>query len=348
VRRVAITVVMSVAVLGVWGVVLYRWRFPPLPPAPTVAELEALNAERESLRLRFEEVFRAKGDQGFAEAPKAGLLIGIPTSFTRSIVEELVTGMLGDVTLTLRNVKAHHEGEVKVKGIFKKKTIGLYALQINLSEIVGHLKPGKPVLTFGGNRIGIVLPVNVPEARATATLHFKWDGKGFAGLVCGDMELTRDVAGRVVPTTYVVRGRFDLSQREGALVVDPEFGEVRINVRARPTDETWAVVEKILDEKGGACGLALDKVDVRKILERIVEGKGFNVKLPDKLFRPIRLPAGVQQSLEIQGVRLDVRVQGSALSISPTRFWYGADISTQRPGAAGVTEPPPPRKEASP
>ena len=116
-RRIVLTALMSVAALGVWGVVLYRWNFPPLPPAPTVAELEALSAVREALRERFQEVFQAKGDQGFAEAPKAGLLIGIPTSFTRRIVEQLVTGMLGDVTLTLRNVQAHHEGEVKVKGV---------------------------------------------------------------------------------------------------------------------------------------------------------------------------------------------------------------------------------------
>lgn len=345
-RRIARTVLLSAAALGAWGVALYRWSFPPLPPAPTVADLEALSAQRKALHEQFQEAFRAKGDRGFAEAPDAGLLIGIPTSFTRSIVEELVTGMLGDVTLTLRNIKAHKEGEVKVKGVFKKRTIGRYELQVNLSEIVGHLKPQKPVLTFGGNRITLVLPVNVPEARANATLNFKWDGKGFAGLVCGDMEVTQDVAGTVVPTSYVVRGRFDLAQREGSLVVDPEFGEVRIRVRARPTDETWAAVDKILDAKGGACGLALDKVDVKKILARIVEGKGFNIKLPDKLFRPIRLPAGVQQSLEIQGVRLDVQVQGSALSVSPNRFWYGADINTQRAGAVAAaaataaTEPP--------
>lgn len=340
IARIARTVVLSVAALGAWGVALYRWNFPPLPPAPTAAELQALSGQRDLLRLRFQEVFQAKGDQGFAEAPDAGVQIGIPTSFTRTIVEELVTGMLGDVTLTLRNIKAHHEGEVKVKGVFKKRTIGRYELQVNLSEIVGHLKPDKPVLTFGGNRITIVLPVSVPEARANGTLHFKWDGKGFAGAVCGDMEVTQTVAGTVVPTSYVVRGRFDLAQREGALVVDPEFGQVKINVRARPSDETWAAIDKILDEKSGACGFALDKVDVKKILAHIVEGKGFNIKLPEKLFRPIRLPAGVQQSLEIQGVRLDVQVKGSALSVSPNRFWYGADINTQRAGAAGATDPP--------
>jgi hypothetical protein len=338
-RRFARTLLLSVVALGAWGVAAFRWHFPPLPPAPTAAELQALNGQRELLRQRFQEVFRERGDRGFAEAPNAGVQIGIPTSFTRSIVEELVTGMLGDVTLTLRNVKAHHAGEVKVKGLLKKRTIGRYELQVNLSEIVGRLKPDKPVLTFGGNRITIVLPVNVPEARANATLNFKWDGKGFAGLVCGDMEVTQKVAGTVVPTSYVIRGRFDLAQREGALVVDPEFGELRINVRARPSDETWAAIDKILDEKGGACGFAVDKVDIKKILGRIVEGKGFNIKLPEKLFRPIRLPAGVQQSLEIQGVRLDVQVQGSALSVSPSRFWYGADINTQRAGAADAADP---------
>ena len=36
---------------------------------------------------------------------------------------------------------------------------------------------------------------------------------------------------------------------------------------------------------------ALEKIDIKEILGNLV-GRGFNVKIPQKLIKPVRLPAG--------------------------------------------------------
>jgi hypothetical protein len=48
-------------------------------------------------------------------------MIGIPTSLTSSIVEQVVTGLFGETTLTLKNLKVHKEGKVRAKMLIRKR-----------------------------------------------------------------------------------------------------------------------------------------------------------------------------------------------------------------------------------
>jgi len=64
---------------------------------------------------------------------------------------------------------------------------------------------------------------------------------------------------------------------------------------------------------------------MRKILGNLL-GRGFNVKIPQKVIKPVRLPAGLKQSLEIQGLKLALQVKPTGLFVAGDRLWYGADI----------------------
>ena len=79
------------------------------------------------------------------------------------------------------------------------------------------------------------------------------------------------------------------------------------------------------------CREVLEKIDIKQILAKLL-GKGFNVKIPKKIFKPIRLPAGVQQSLELQGMRLDLTVKATGLLVADDRLWYGADLKAKLAG----------------
>jgi hypothetical protein len=342
-----LVVLSAVAVVrSVWSV-----RNPPLPPPPTAAELEALEDRREQLRAEILEEIR-KGDQGLSKAPKAGILIGVPTRLTASIVTQVVTGLFGKTTLTLRNLKAHVSKEVRAKLLIKKRTIGRIDLGVDIHEIRGLLEPGPPKLAFGGDVVGLELPVRVASGHGRATLHAKWDSKGVANAVCGDVEVHPEVSGRVVPTDYRVAGSFHFRTEGRQVVLTPRFGDLKVRLFVKPDEESWKVVEQVVAERGKVCRMALDKVDLRAQLEKVL-GKGFNVKIPSKIFKPVRLPAGVQKSLELQGVRLTLDVQPSALVIEQDRLWYGANVRAARdgrtgppskgkPGAAASPPPPPP------
>ena len=66
--------------------------------------------------------------------------------------------------------------------------------------------------------------------------------------------------------------------------------------------------------------------------------KGFDVKLPRSLFRPVDFPAAVREDVLIEDRRVDLAVQTHALRITPVAVWYGADVHT-RIAAEGATRP---------
>jgi hypothetical protein len=43
----------------------------------------------------------------------------------------------------------------------------------------------------------------------------------------------------------------------------------------------------------------------------------------------VRLPAGLRQSLSVQGVNLSLDLHSTDLTVSPERLWYGADVKTE-------------------
>jgi hypothetical protein len=325
------------------GAAYYFATRPALPPPPTPAELEALRQKRDALQERVLDLTVRKDDQGLAKAPRASIMIGVPTRFTRSIVEQVVTGLFRETTLTLRNLKVHKAGAVRVKAVVAKRKVGEYVLDVHIHEVKGLLRPGEPVLRFGTNRVGLELPVKLAEGSGNASVRLSWDSKGLvANTVCGDVDVTKEVSGTVVPAEYMVQGGFAILSSGDAVLLKPQFPElaVKINVQADPA--SWKRVDEVIAAQNATCRTALEKADIKKILGGIL-GKGFNVKIPQKIFKPIRLPAGVSSSLRLQGVDLALQVKATGLVVTDDRVWYGANVK------AGTTllSPPAPAGAAA-
>jgi hypothetical protein len=338
----AILAIVALLVLLVGGGYFYwRSRIPPLPRAPSPEQIAALREERDRLRERFRQIVRSSelSEQGLSAAPPGDVIIGVPTSFARKVTERMVTGLFGHTTLVLHNLKVHKEDELKAKMIFSKRTMGTFVLDVEIEKIRGILRPGPPAVAFQRGRLEVTLSVAVPEGDGQAQIRFQWDGKGVAGAVCGDMDISTAASGSVIPATYTVKGAFELSASGGSIVVTPQFEEVKFLVRMRPSEQALGVIDTALGTREGLCGTALHKIDVKaKLVARV--GKGFFVKLPRKLFRPIRLPAGIEQSLELQGIQLSLDVQPTGLAVTPLRLWYGASVETRKEGAAHPTPSP--------
>jgi hypothetical protein len=113
------------------------------------------------------------------------------------------------------------------------------------------------------------------------------------------------------------------------MLLKPRFGEVVVNVRVRPSEESWQAIDALVEQQAALCRAALRKVDVKQKLLELLE-RGFNVKLPPQLFREIRLPLAVRQSLELQGLSLTVNIKPVDVVVTPLRIWYGADVTMER------------------
>ena len=89
--------------------------------------------------------------------------------------------------------------------------------------------------------------------------------------------------------------------------------------------------DEVIRDRPKGCEIALDKVDVKDKLPSVL-GRGFRVKIPQKIFKPIRMPAGVRQSLELQGLTLAVAAQPTGVLVADDRIWYGADVKIRSRG----------------
>ena len=323
-----IVVVLGLLVVVLAGVVAYlRARPSPLGPPPTATELQHLLERRDALQKRLGEVIVANGEKSLAKAPRGGVMVGIPTSFTRSILEQVVTGLFSEMTLTLKNLKVHKEGQVRVKMLVAKKTVGKYVLDVAIHEVQGVLRPGKPDVVFDRNRVSISLPVTLASGQGNADIRLQWDSKGLtANAVCGSVDVTKSVTGGVIPQDYRLAGAFKIASVGSSVTLTPDFPkELEVKILVDPSEQAWQAVDEVIKERGAACQKTLEKVDIKEILGNLV-GKGFNVKIPQKLIKPVRLPAGIKQSLDIQGLKLALEVKPTGLLVAGDRLWYGADV----------------------
>jgi hypothetical protein len=289
--------------------------------------------EQDSLRTRAAEL--VQNDPRLQKVPKGDIVISVPTAFVRSLMERLFSDVVDNITLRLSGIKAHVQKTVK-----KVVKIGEFTLDVEIKQVIGKLRPGRPDMKFGGDRIGMSLPIQVASGHGNAILHFVWDGKNVADLTCGDMDVTRNVDGEVVPASYIVTGALDL-KKEGAKVVGtPVFPETRIRLHIQPSKAAWDSINAILDEKRGACGWVLDKVDVPKLLNKIVQEKGINVKLPLQKIKPFLIPAGVRDSVQVGEKTLAVDAKTNLVRIDPDAFWYAADVSIKTVPPESTAVPP--------
>ncbi|HET7291301.1 MAG TPA: hypothetical protein VFM88_02655 [Vicinamibacteria bacterium] len=325
-KRAGAVLALLLAAAG-GGVAYVRTRPPDLPPPPTEEQLAALRARRDALQDRLRAVVIASGEKSLEQAPQAGLMIGIPTAFTRSIIDQIVTGVFQELTLTLRNLKVHKEGSVKAKMLIRKKEVGAYVLDVQIHEVQGVLRPGRPEVTFTRNRVALKLPVKLAEGKGNADIRLQWDSKGLAAnAVCGDVDVTKPVTGGVIPQDYELAGAFAIAASGEKITLTPDFPELAVRIIVDPSEQAWAAVDEVVKEQRAGCEVALNKVDIRTQLAKIV-GRGFNVKIPPKLIKPVRLPAGVSQSLEVQGIRLDLQLKPTGVLVAGDRLWYGADLT---------------------
>lgn len=282
-------------------------------------EIEQLQAEQDSLRNRAQ--LLVTNDPRIHNIPKGEVVIAVPTAFLHGVIARLFSDVASNVTLDLSGLKARAAKSVK-----KVVTVGEFVVEVQFTKLIGKLKPGQPDIKFGGNRVSMSLPVDLVEGQGDATIHFIWNGKNVAGVTCGDMDVTQKVSGRVVPASYRVSGALSLAIRGNRVVGTLAFPETRLPIRVTPSQESWAAVRAILEEKGGVCGWVLDKVNVPNLLTNVVEKKGFNVKLPLDKIRPFILPAGVRDSTRVGEGTLSFATQTNTIRIDPDAVWYSASV----------------------
>jgi hypothetical protein len=222
--------------------------------------------------------------------------------------------------LHLSGIRVHKEGDVR-----RIVPLGDWELDVLLTRVTARLASGEPDVRFGDNRLSLAVPIRVVSGTGAAAIDYRWDGRNISGALCGDMELQKTVTGSVIPATYRLTGELHLSSTDDSIVLTPRIPRTRIRVRVVPSKASWAVVQAVLDEKGGVCGFVLDRVNIPAALEEFLS-KGFDVRLPTEKLKPWALPIGLASSLTIREMPVQVAVTGGELAVTGDMIWLSADV----------------------
>jgi len=301
---------------------------------------EGQRAEHERRRAEFAKVVAADPVVTEALAQGGDIILGIRPALVEDVVQEVAARYLDRVALDLPLEKQVHDAHALTVGTFLGKvTAGTWTLDVTIHRVRGLLRARPPkVATAPDNTLTVSLPVVLEEGHGSATVHFNWDSRSLASVVCKDFDVTKRLDGEVISREYPVAGAFQLSAGPERLRAEPQFPPREFRIQVDMTDKSWAEVRAAIQEQDDVtkCGLGLDP---DKLLEKIRERlhEGFDVKLPRSLFRPVDFPAAVRQDVMIQDRRVDLAVQTRALHITPVAVWYGADVHTRIQAEAGAT-----------
>lgn len=321
-RRLALLAAAALLLAALFAAGLWRAfeRKDRATPEQIRTQIAALEKEREQLRGRLDALIER--EQRLEGMPETPLRVAVPTALVRELTEKLAGGFVDQVTLELKNIRVRKSGTVK-----KIVTIGAYDLDVNIDEVSGQLKTAKPDVRFGGNRVSLAMPVTVASGSGRATIRFKWDGRNVAGATCGDMDVEQVVTGSVKPSRYLVQGSLLLTATAEQIVAAPRFPPIRVKLQIEPSAASWAAVQKILESrKTGACGFALDRVDVLKLVRGIVE-KGFDVRLPTEKIKPMAVPVGIEPTMNVRGSKVALDIDIGGLAITEHALWLGARVA---------------------
>ena len=100
---------------------------------------------------------------------------------------------------------------------------------------------------------------------------------------------------------------------------------IKVNLKVQPSAESWAAVQKILDEQTGVCGYVVEKVNVLKIVQGLID-RGFNVRLPTEKIKPMAIPVGIEPTMQVRGQPVELAIKVGELAITEKMIWLGADV----------------------
>ena len=119
-----------------------------------------------------------------------------------------------------------------------------------------------------------------------------------SGAVCGDMEVTRDVAAAVRRRTYPVAGGLRLTATATEILAAPVLPRCA-STSGRPSDAVWAAAQKILDDQGGVCGLVVDRVNILGLVHRLIDRASTSGSHREG--QAVALPVGIEPSMTVRG-----------------------------------------------
>jgi hypothetical protein len=303
----------------------------PTPGSSPAARMDALQRQHQVRHEYLEELLSRDPFLDEAARTPGDMVLAMRAGFVRQVIEEIAGRYFDRVAIELEGLDVREGGSVHKDTPLGHRRVGDWTVAMRIHRVGGFLRAGRPRLRFDGdNRVALTFPAHLESGTGSASLDFKWDSRGLANLVCRDFRVEQQLDGTVVPEEYPVSGTFVLKAVGQSLTAQPRFTD-KFRVKLDLSPESWAAVRAQLEaqDKLMRCGVGLDPDKVLAELRELATGKGFDVKIPRRLFRTITLPAPVAQSVSVDEQQVRLALEGSALRVTSQALWYRASVGVQ-------------------
>jgi hypothetical protein len=300
-------------------------------PHDDPARMASLKDTYDLLHERLEKAAATEPLVASAFAERGQVILAIRAGLIEELAGSVARRYLDRVTVDLSEVEGHSSGELHKKTFLGRVKVGEWSVSMDLGDLVGHLRAGSPRVSLRGpDLVDVQLPVDVQETEGDATLRFGWDSAGLANVACKDFEMTREIRGRVLAQRHLVSGALRLHNSGESLTATPVFPDRRIRLKLDLTARSWGVVEAALrsQDTSGKCGTLMNP---DKGLEHLKElaARGITVRLPRSVFRTVRLPTRLQNSVKVNRRTVGLRLAAESLRIETATLWASISVQVQ-------------------
>jgi hypothetical protein len=317
---------------------------------PGSSRLPEMRARHQRLHAELESLLRAEPLVADPVIDGPDVVVAIRTGYLSGLIREVARRYLERVELDLSpHIQVRQGGDVSKKTPFGTMTFGQWKVDVDIAHLAGVLgAEASPELDVAGdNRVRLMIPVRVSSAQGQGVARFEWDSKSVANVLCKDFAVEEQLDAIALPAHYRVRGGFLFSQLQNELVAQPEFPAEKFHIRVDLTPESWAKVQRALENQDTweKCALGVDPPEILAKLREIAQ-RGFDFKLPRSLFRPIVMPAFFRSRVSTDAGEVDVAVDPRALRLTADHLYYAADLRVKlMPAPAASATPPIARPE---
>ncbi|HEY6555005.1 MAG TPA: hypothetical protein VI669_16740 [Vicinamibacteria bacterium] len=297
-------------------------------PVRDPARMAALQDTYQRLHARLEKAAAAEPLVASAFADPGQVAVAMRSGLIEELAGRVARRYLDHVTLDLAGVEASSSGELRRKTFLGRFKLGEWSVSVEVGDLVGDLRAGPPrVRLRAPNLIDVEVPAEVKETEGGATIHFGWNSKSLANVVCKDFDLTRDIRGRVLAQKHVLSGALQLENSGETLTATPLFPDRRVQLKLDLTPRSWVVVEEALrsQDSFGKCGMVMDP-DRGLVKLRELAARGIGVQLPESIFRKVSLPARLRQAVKVDGRTVGLRLKAESLRVESGTLWSSVTV----------------------
>src|SRR5262249_5980204 len=219
-------------------------------------------------------------------------------------------------------------------------TAGSWRADVSFLDARGQVQARPPTVRFGGGTV-VTMGVRgvVPETTPRVNVDFTRGSKGMGNAICPDFELPQTVSGRVPAQEHELTGRVVLSADARSIVARPDFPDRSFRLAVEVDAQSWDAIRQALATQDSffKCGLALNPDDAVAQLKEIV-ARGIPITLSESLFRPVRLPGALQESVVIDDRPASLSVTANRLTVTRDTLWANVDMHVAPTRTAAAQE----------